>query len=175
MDLLDGQAIETALRALGQELARRRTTGEILIAGGAWMVLLTGSRVVTRDVDAYLGPPADVIRQAAGAVAATLGLPPDWLNDAIKGFFYRQPPQQLIREYPGLRVYAVAADYMLALKALAMREQDRGDLQVLIRLLGLSTPEEAMAIVDQYIPADLQRPGLRYFVESAFADGGDAP
>ena len=39
-----------------------------------------------KDIDALLAP-ARELRRAAQAVGEREGLPADWLNDAVKGFF----------------------------------------------------------------------------------------
>lgn len=111
--------IETLFQELGAGLLSRGATGEIAIAGGAVMLLVVESRDATNNVDAYFGGDARVIREAAEKVAVRHGLPPDWLNGGVKGFFYGTPPQVLWRELPGLRVYAVRPDYVLAMKAVA--------------------------------------------------------
>jgi hypothetical protein len=116
------------------------------------MVLVLGSRDITKDIDAYLAHPTHLIREAAVAVADAVALPADRLNDGIKGLFYAQPPQDLWRECPGLRVYTVGADYMAALKAIAMRDQDREALVVLFKYLGFQSIDDVWAIIDQYIP-----------------------
>jgi hypothetical protein len=78
--------MENALAHLGHRLAMEQCQADIVIAGGAWMALILGSRGITKDIDVYLAPPTEPIRQAALAVAKELGLPQDWLNDGIKGF-----------------------------------------------------------------------------------------
>ena len=55
---------------LGQELQKHQITGEILLVGGAVMLLKVQNREVTKDIDAYFKPEqANVIREAARAVA----------------------------------------------------------------------------------------------------------
>jgi hypothetical protein len=72
------QDIEKYLRMLGQELQQRQITGEILLAGGAVMLLVVQNREVTKDIDAYFKPEqANVIREAARAVADREGLADD--------------------------------------------------------------------------------------------------
>ncbi|MCY0879438.1 MAG: hypothetical protein OWU84_10920 [Firmicutes bacterium] len=88
-----------ALESLGRRLAGQGLHADIVIAGGAWMALVLGARGVTKDIDAYISPPAEPVRQAALAVARERGLPEDWLNDGIKEFFYGTPPQELWHEF----------------------------------------------------------------------------
>lgn len=155
-----------ALRALGHRLAEQGLRGDIVIAGGAWMALVLGARGVTKDIDAYLSPPAEPIPRAASDVAQQLGLPTDWLNDGIKGFFYGTPPQELWHEFEGLRVYAVTADYMLALKVYAVRVHDQADVQALIQHLEIHTLLEILDIVERYIPKNLLTAKQQYFAEA---------
>lgn len=162
--------MERALAHLGRRLAAQHHNADIVIAGGAWMALVLGSRGVTKDIDAYLSPPTEPIRQAVLQVAQELGLPDDWLNDGIKGFFYGTPPQKLWREFEGLRVYAVTADYMLALKVYAARATDCEDVQALVQHLKLQTLGEVLDIVDRYIPSSLLTAGHRYFAEACLQD-----
>lgn len=158
--------MERAFQALSETLNHEGHQADIVIAGGAWMALVLGSREVTKDIDAYLSAPTEPIRRAVLRVANELDLPQDWLNDGIKGFFYGTPPQNLWREYPALRVYAVTADYMLAMKVFAARNDDREDTKVLLQSLSITTVTEALDIVERYIPSSLLTPKHRYFAES---------
>lgn len=162
--------MENALARLGHRLAAEQSQADIVIAGGAWMTLILGSRGVTKDIDAYLSPPTEPVRRAALEVAKELGIPDDWLNDGIKGFFYGTPPQKLWREFEGLRVYAVTADYMLALKIYAARQTDCPDAQTLARHLELKTLDEVLGIVQRYIPSSLLTARHRYFAEACLQD-----
>lgn len=142
--------------------------GEILLVGGGMMLLSIGNRETTKDLDAYLGDNAQEIRGAARVVAAAHDLPEDWLNDAVKDFFYGTPPQELWSEYPGLRVYLAKPEYVLAMKAVAGRPEDIPDLAALIRHLGLRTAQQALDLVSQYVPARLLTPRVRYLWEDLF-------
>ncbi|MDQ2829026.1 MAG: hypothetical protein M3Y74_08245 [Chloroflexota bacterium] len=154
---------------LGQELVGRGVTGEIVVAGGAAMLLVIRNRDTTRDVDAYFATNPQEIRAAAAVVARKEGLPPHWLNDGVKGFFYSQPPTSLWAEYPGLRLYTVDPDYLLAMKVLAARPQDVGDITALVDYIGLSSAPDILAVVQRYIPASLLSPRSRYLVEDLMA------
>jgi predicted nucleotidyltransferase len=167
--------MELALAHLGHRLKVLNQQTDIVIAGGAWMALILGSREVTKDIDAYLSPPTEPIRRAAQEVAQELSLPPDWLNDGIKGFFFETTPHALWREFEGLRVYAVTADYMLALKVYAARLVDCPDLQALARHLHVSALNDVLEIVQKYIPASLLTARHRYFAEACLDEGTTQP
>ncbi len=155
-----------ALQLLGHRLAERGGHADIVIAGGAWMVLLLGSRGVTKDIDTYFAPPTDPVHEAVQAVANELGRPGDWLNDGIKGLFFGTPPQELWANYEDLSVYAVTADYVLALKIYAARNEDQADVQTLIRHLGIQSVDDALNIVERYIPKTLLTSKHTYFAEA---------
>ena len=159
------------LQLLGEELSRRGVTGEVVLAGGAVMLLVIGNRDVTRDIDAYFAHGTEQIREAAKAIAERERLPPDWINDGVKGFFYSQPPTQLWHEYPGLRVYIASPEYVLAMKAVAGRPEDIADLQALATHLGLQGADAILAVVQRYVPERLLLPKTRYLIESLFDDG----
>lgn len=161
-----------ALQLLGHRLAERCVQADIVIAGGAWMVLFLGSREVTKDIDAYLAPPTEPIHQAVHAVADELGLPGDWLSGGIKEFFFGTPPQKLWANYQGLSVYAVSEDYMLALKVYAGRNEDQVDTRILIRHLGIQSVDEVLNLVERYIPKRLLTPKHRYFAEACMEESG---
>ena len=102
---MDAQEITRNLRLLGAELQQRGVTGEIVMVGGAVMLLVIGNRQTTKDIDAYFATNPQAIRDAALTVAKQKRLSPNWLNDAVKGFFYTQPPTTLWLDVPGLRAY----------------------------------------------------------------------
>ena len=156
------------LRLLGEELRRRGVTGEVLLVGGAVMLLVIGSRRTTRDIDAYFGGNAGVIREAARVVAEREGLPPDWINDGVKGFIYSQPPQTTWLEHPGLRVFVANPDYVLAMKAVAGRPEDIQDILDLASYLKLSRAEDVLALVRKYVPPQVTTPRTQYLIESLF-------
>ncbi len=165
--------IEKYLRAVGAELVEQELIGEIVLAGGAFMTLVLRSREATLDVDAYFDPETSgAIRAAALKVARQHGLPDDWLNDAVKGFFATPPLTTRWAEYPGLRVDALTPAYMFAMKAVAGRPQDLPDLQELAEHLGVTSSEGALAIVTEHVPERLLTPRVRYLLEDLFDEDG---
>src|SRR4051794_3519783 len=107
MRLLSRAMILTALEELARELAAMGTTRqeEIVLAGGAALVLMDNAREATRDaaVCAVASGPA-ALREAARRVAATLGLPEDWLNDGAKGYLKGLLPGEVLLDRPALLV-----------------------------------------------------------------------
>ena len=94
------------------------------------------------------------MRNGALAVARREGLPDDWLNDAVKGFFSANGRFELFEELSHLRVYVPHPEYLLAMKCLALRLgeefQDLHDVRVLIRALGVRTVTQAESILGRY-------------------------
>ena len=164
------QDMERWLRRVGELLQVQGLTGEIVIVGGAFMTLVLQQREATKDVDAYFATHAEAIREAAARVSEEYGLPPDWLNDAVKGFMYAQPELTPWLEVPGLRVYAPDPAYIFAMKALAGRPADLRDLQALSHILRLTSSAEALEIVTRYVPARLLTPRVQYLIEDLFDD-----
>ena len=64
---MQGREIEAYLTSLSGHLARRNVVGEIVLFGGAAMVLAHKARVSTKDVDAVFAPKG-VVYQAAAEV-----------------------------------------------------------------------------------------------------------
>ncbi len=161
--------ISRYLSALGEVLSAQGLSAEICLAGGASMIFLIGNRPVTKDIDAYFAPQA-AVRSAAEQVARRFDLPADWLNDGVKGFFYTQPPQRLLWHAAGISVYSVEPDYLLAMKALSGRDEDRRDLKALIAHLGLTSVESALEIVTRYIPPRVLTPKVNLILEEIFSE-----
>jgi hypothetical protein len=90
------------------------------------------------------------------------------MNDAAKGFIYKQPPTHLWAEYPGLRVYVPGTDYMFAMKADSARPADKKDLIILKNALGLKSAEAAMRIVERYVPPNRRRIQTQLIIETLF-------
>ncbi len=161
--------IERYLHLLGHELQVRNTTGNILLLGGAVMLLEVGNRATTQDIDAsFEGGNASLIREAVVAVAQREGLARDWLNDAAKGFLYTQPPTILWRQYPGLNVYLPTLDYLLTMKVIAGRPRDIEDTRALIGVLHISDEQELLSLVTKYVPRERIDVRVQYLIADLF-------
>ena len=126
-----------AFEHLGADLAARGSFLELAVYGGSALMLQFAWRRGTEDVDAVLRPGYDerLLAPAVARVAEILGLPGDWLSDAVGMFTPLDEPDALFAVSgsfpavgtPGLRVLVATPHYLLALKLLALRSADRGD------------------------------------------------
>jgi hypothetical protein len=132
--LLSRSEILAAFNALATELPSG-STAEIVVGGGAALVLLYDAREATKDVDALSISPLDpsVVRAAARRVAASLALPEDWLNDGAKGYLHGLTIGETLFESPSLIVRSVGSQQLLAMKLSAWRDDvDIGDARLLL-------------------------------------------
>lgn len=137
MSLLSRTMILRALEALAGELEAMGTAQreEIVLAGGAALVLLYNAREATRDVDvcSTVSGGSAVLREAARRVAGTLDLPEDWLNDGAKGYLKGVLPGEVLLDRPGLLVRALEPRQLLAMKLSAWRDDvDINDARLLL-------------------------------------------
>jgi uncharacterized nucleotidyltransferase DUF6036 len=154
-----------ALEALGEKLSREGIRGQIFIVGGAAMALAYSTRRVTRDIDAVFEPKS-AIYSAAGRVAEEMGLPEDWLNDAVKGFM--PGPDEEPRPVPevhGIEVSTASPRYLLAMKLMAMRfGEDDEDILILLRECDIHSAEEALEVLEAIYPRREPPAKTRFFL-----------
>lgn len=165
---MDKNQIQICLERLNEELHFLGAKGEICLYGGAVMCLVYDARPSTKDVDAVFKP-VQQMRQAIKRVAQAFGLREDWLNDAVKGFVV-QHPQRILWNLSNLKVFVPEPDYLLAMKTLAARVEatDRQDVEFLINVLNLQTPQEVFGILEKYYPKQQIKPATQYFIEELF-------
>ena len=102
-------------------------------------------------------------------MAGRAGAPEGWLNDAVKRFLGKRNEFEPFLELPHLRVFVAHPRYLLAMKCAAMRLgaefHDLDDVRYLLRHLGLTTPEEALAVVRSYFEEKDIPPKARFALE----------
>lgn len=150
---LSADDIRRAFGALSDELAHQHRSAEIVVVGGAALVLLFGARQSTKDIDAYfLAPEASVFREAAEVVASRLDLPADWLNDGAKGYLVGVTKGEVLYESQALIVHAASTEQLLAMKLAAWRDAiDRGDAELLLsRMTG--SAEKIWSAIEPFVP-----------------------
>jgi hypothetical protein len=159
---LSAEDITRAFTALSDELASKRERAELLVVGGAALVLLYRARETTKDVDAYfLRPEASIVRHAANAVAGQLDLPADWLNDGAKAYLVQLSTGETLYESSALTVRAASTAQLLAMKLAAWRDAiDRSDARLLLSKLDGSR-EKIWSAAEPFVPS-VARDKARY-------------
>jgi hypothetical protein len=160
-------AIVKALQAVGDELTRKGIHGQIFVVGGAAMALAYSRRRITKDVDAVFEP-KQAIYEAAAVVAEDLNLPEDWLNDAAKAFVPGPDGEpRPVPEIEGIEVSTASPRHMLAMKLLASRVgEDDEDIVLLLRECGMSSPDQALELLEQAYPRREPPPKTRLLLEA---------
>ena len=148
--------------ALNDELRSAGVSAHVKIAGGAVMCLAFDARKSTKDVDATFEPSVQVL-DAAIRVAEKEGVRDTWLNDAVKGYLSDRGPYEPYLKLSNLEVSRATAEYMLAMKCLAIRTgagfQDEEDIRYLLRNLGITRYGDAEQILRDYYPIG-EYPGI---------------
>jgi hypothetical protein len=142
---------------LNDELARTDISGELYLVGGAVMCLAYAARASTQGVDAFFQPAREV-RQAAARVAMRAKLPPEWLNDSVKGYLSAHGEFTPFLELSHLKILIAQPEYLLAMKCLAFRIgaefHDEDDVRYLLRHLDIRSHQQAVQIIERYYPLE---------------------
>ena len=151
---LSADDIRYAFAVLSDEIERRHRRAEIVVVGGAAIVMLFGARESTKGVDAYfVTPEASVLREAAEAVANRLELPDDWLNDGAKGYLVGVTTGEVLYQSESLTVRAASTGQLLAMKLAAWRDAiDRDDAKLLLSRMEGSA-DEIWSVIKPFVPS----------------------
>ncbi|HZQ05741.1 MAG TPA: nucleotidyltransferase [Anaerolineae bacterium] len=123
MAVLNRQEIESALRRLGELAQRLGEQVQLVIVGGAVMLLVFNERLSTRDVDAVIIEPlAANVRNWAKQIAQERDLPDDWLNDGAKGYLIGISKGPTVFSAPGIQVSMPSVAQLIAMKLSAWRD-----------------------------------------------------
>ncbi|MFO0760539.1 MAG: DUF6036 family nucleotidyltransferase [Byssovorax sp.] len=153
--MLSRDDIRHALLLLASELTGLPSRCEIVVVGGAALVLLYGAREATKDVDALILSRVEptLIRTAVQRVAGALALPDDWLNDAAKGYIHGLALGEVLIDEPALLVRALAPHQLLAMKLCAWRDDvDIEDARLLLAKLPANRDEAWELVVPHLVP-----------------------
>lgn len=165
------ESIESLLAELGRRCAAQGIKAEMFLVGGGAMALAYSRGRVTRDLDAAFEPMTLVYAEAR-KMADDLGLPPDWLNDGVKGLMPDRTDDAARVQYAseGLTVMVASPEYLFAMKAAAARQEaDTDDLLVLARSLKVTTAGQAFGIIERYYSPQRLTAKSRFFIEETFS------
>ncbi len=121
---------------------------DLLVVGGAAVSLQWNPARLTNDIDVISDMlPGGLWEGAAAVAGAQEGVRLDWLNDAAKiGALSHEVDARPTLLYEGrtLRVYGAGARYVLAMKLVAGREVDLGDLPTLLEAAAFESLDDAL-------------------------------
>lgn len=162
---MDRSAIGDVLHELSDRLAERGVRGEMFLLGGAAMALAYSTRRSTSDLDAVVEPKR-VIYEMAESIGRERDLPPNWLNDSVKGLLPGADPNaRVLLDLPGLRVTIPSPRYLLAMKLMASRiERDEDDIRLLLGLCAIRTVDEALSVLHDLYGNRPIEPKVQYLV-----------
>jgi hypothetical protein len=158
--------LSAALNELGKLALDAGKVIDLALYGGSCLTLVSNFRVGSEDVDAVAIADQDFIDRAARTIAGRHGWPGDWLNDGVRAYLspavVGHDSHELFATYPeeakpGLRVFVPNANYMLAMKLMALRieaidEKDFNDILNLMQVVGLKEKAEVVDFAAQFYP-----------------------
>ena len=189
-------ALLDAFDQIGRAAVLAGTKLQIAVYGGSALMLASNFRFATEDVDVseLERPLPGWLAEVVHEIAKKNLWQDDWFNDAVAfhlssladsaadhlefGTFPRDGTS------PGLVVSVPSAEYLLALKLKAVRvldpvrgEMERLDILNLMQVVGISTAEEAIALLGRYFPVSAaSSEKQRFLLKNMSREGGiDAP
>ena len=159
-DLSEASQERERFQALARALGEEGVEQELCKVGGAVLRLVFRSATHTRRPDHLFGDVA-AAKRAEDAVAKRFDLLSGWVDAAVRRHL---ADPDVVFDSPELRVYAPPPDYVLAMKCAALRfapdSNTDSDVRYLLMYLGVSSPEQAVGVVDGYLspqhrPSDL--------------------
>jgi hypothetical protein len=192
----DRDALLDAFDRIGRAAAGAGTKLQIAVYGGSALMLMSNFRFATEDVDVseLPRPLPDWLAAIVREIARANRWQDDWFNDGVA--FHLSPLADRAADHlefgtfprdgssPGLVVSVPTAEYLLALKLKAFRimdplrgETERLDILNLMQVVGVSTIDDAIALLDRYFPKSAaSSEKQRFLLRNMNREGGaDAP
>lgn len=174
--------LDSYLKELAKEFKKRngnRILSEIILIGGASILLNYGFREMTYDIDAIIQS-SGAMKDAINTVGDRLGLPVGWLNtDFVNTASYTPKLVQYSKYYKTfsniIQVRTVSAEYLVAMKLMAGR-QYKNDLSDIVGILieqeergdAFTLDRIKKAVVDLYDFYERLPDNSRTFIESIY-------
>jgi hypothetical protein len=166
----DREALLDAFDEIGRAAVQAGTKLQIAVYGGSALMLASNFRFATEDVDVseLPRPLPDWLEKVVSQLAGKNRWRDDWFNDAV--VFHLSSLADRAADHlefgtfprdsePGLVVSVPTAEYLLALKLKALRildplrgETERLDILNPMRVAGISSIEDAVALLGRYFP-----------------------
>ena len=189
-------ALLDAFDQIGRAAALAGTKLQIAVYGGSALMLASNFRFATEDVDvSQLESPLPAwLAAVVLEIARENGWQDDWFNDGVafhlSSFADRAADHLEFGTFPrdgtpaGLAVSVPTAEYLLALKLKAFRimdplrgETERLDILNLMKVAGIATVQDAIALLGRYFPMSGASSEKQQFLLKNMNRGGaaDAP
>jgi len=192
----DRDALLSAFDHIGHAAAVAGTKLQIAVYGGSALMLASNFRFATEDVDVseLEHPLPGWLTAVVDRLARENGWQDDWFNDGVA--FHLSSLADRGRDHlefgtfprdatpPGLVVSVPSAEYLLALKLKAARvndpvrgETERLDILNLMKVVGISSADDAIALLGRYFPVSAASSDKqRFLLRNMNREGGvDAP
>jgi hypothetical protein len=188
------EALLDAFDQIGRAAVQAGTKLQIAVYGGSALMLASNFRFATEDVDVseLEHPLPEWLSAVVSEIARKNQWQDDWFNDGVVFHLSSLADRDDHLEFgtfprddtPGLVVSVPSAEYLLALKLKAARvtdplrgETERLDILNLMQVVGISTAEDAIALLGRYFPVSAASPEKqRFLLENMSREGGtDAP
>lgn len=176
------QNLGSYLRELAKEFRKQngnKMPAEIILIGGASILINYGFREMTYDMDAIINS-SSAMKDAINTVGDRLGLPIGWLNtDFMNTESYTPRLARFSKYYKTfsnvLQIRTVSAEYLIAMKLMAGR-QYKNDLSDVVGILieqeergnALSLETIKSAIIDLYDEYERIPQNSREFIEALY-------
>ncbi|QPF84843.1 hypothetical protein IC762_00430 [Bradyrhizobium genosp. L] len=189
-------ALLDAFDRIGRAAAQAGTRLQIAVYGGSALMLASNFRVATEDVDVSKleHPLPEWLARVVTDIGGDNGWRDDWFNDGValhlSGLADHAADHLEFGTFPrdgtsaGLVVSVPSAEYLLALKLKAFRimdpvrgETERLDILNLMQVAGVTTVEDAIALLGRYFPVSAASSEKQRFLLKNMNRGGaaDAP
>lgn len=157
---------------LSAELGRRGARAHIYLFGGAAMSVAFDRGRRTVDLDVRVDSGREKLMEAARAVGRRHGFGEGWFNEPVAVVLPKGADDRAGTLYQSqyLTVTGASAQHLLAMKLVAGRFKDRGDIAVLCRELGVRNEGEALRIKDEVLPGVPLHRAAREALKRVFED-----